>query len=60
MKTTVSEITLFTKCDFSGASCPSCGRESVLLATSNQYKNWCKACDIRFTDEGVVYGMPTL
>lgn len=55
MKAVVDEVFIFTKCDFPGSPCPRCKGESVLLGTTNEYKNWCKKCDIRFTDKGLIY-----
>jgi len=53
MKATVSEIGIFTS-EMPGQPCPRCGGESVLLSTTNEWRNWCKACDIRFTDKGEI------
>ena len=37
--------------DTTGMKCPRCGKEEiVLLATTNELKWWCEACDARFTD----------
>lgn len=55
MKAVVGEIGIFTKCDFPGPNCPQCNKQSVLLATTNEYAYWCKKCDIRFTYSGLIY-----
>jgi len=35
--------------------CPKCNREeSVLLATTNEWRYYCPDCDIRFNQYGVV------
>jgi len=33
--------------------CPQCGNpETDLLSTTNDYRNYCPACDVRFSDKG--------
>lgn len=56
MFATVGEIGIFTKCDFPAGQCPQCRGNTVLLGTTNEWKNWCKDCDIRFSDKGEIYG----
>jgi hypothetical protein len=53
MKTIVEEIGIFTRDE--GEFCPRCRKQSVHLSTTSEYRNWCKSCDIRFTDKGLIY-----
>ncbi len=38
--------------------CPKCGGPSDLLATTNEWKRYCPACDRRFNDAGEMMDEP--
>ena len=42
--------------DHSGVRCPCCGKVggTHLLSTTNEWRNYCPRCDIRYNDKGEV------
>lgn len=56
MKTKVDHIHFFEKLFDPGVKCPSCLKwdTSKLLSTLNEWKYWCKACDIRFNTKAEI------
>lgn len=37
-----------------GDKCPKCNRDGQLLSTTNEWKNLCEWCDLRYNDKGEI------
>lgn len=36
--------------------CPKCGnKDPKLISTTNEYDHYCQKCDIRYTNDGLIY-----